>query len=225
MYSKTQINIIDKYIKIIVDSREQKNQHILNFFEVNNINYEIKKLDFGDYSFEMDDNNIIGKINFEKFRVIERKNSLLELSGNLFKNRDRFERELNRKGKTNFTLMIEETESIENIYKGYYRSRKQRISIEKLINKLETLKKTGIKMAEFSSINNMLYDLNDYIPKTNANSYIGSLLALEQRYNFNTVFIPDKKMSGKYIYDIFKYYLREIMNKKNKIEEEKFLTH
>lgn len=221
MYTKKQIDNIYKYIKVIVDSREQENQHILNFFEENKIDYEIKKLDFGDYSFTTKENDIIGKINFEKFIAIERKNGLLEFSRNAFRDKERFERELQRKEKACFTLLIENCEGFEDITKGYYRKRKSIISIETLIKKLERLDK---KRVNFDVVNNFLYDLNYYIPKTNANSFKGVLMSLEQRYKFNTIFIQNNNMSGQYIFDRFKYYLMEVMKKKNKIKEKNFLA-
>ena len=71
---------------IIVDTREQANSFVIRYFEENIIPYTEKKLDEGDYKLEGQDNI-----------VIERKQDLLELAGNVCsKDHQRFKRELLR---------------------------------------------------------------------------------------------------------------------------------
>ena len=71
---------------LISDTREKKNQHVLDYFETVGIKYEIAKLDFGDY--------------MDAYRpgiVIDRKQNIAELAKNVVgKDRDRFVRELER---------------------------------------------------------------------------------------------------------------------------------
>ena len=71
---------------IICDTREKKNQHIINYFERHSIPYEVRKLDTGDY------------MNSENERLtIDRKQNLDELCGNLFSpDKSRFWREVRR---------------------------------------------------------------------------------------------------------------------------------
>ena len=57
---------------IIVDTREKGHKSILKYFDEHNIDYIISKLDYGDY-----------KIYKDNSVVIDRKDSLLELTGNL----------------------------------------------------------------------------------------------------------------------------------------------
>ena len=57
---------------ILADTREKKNKHILDYFEKNNQDYIISKLDTGDYMYYKDYSTIIDK-----------KDSLLEICGNL----------------------------------------------------------------------------------------------------------------------------------------------
>ena len=103
---------------ILVDTREKANSHILEQFSKQGIEYKLKKLDYGDYSFELDGESYQEKI------VIERKGSLTEIAGNFTKGRDRFKREFERamQVKCKVFLMIENG-SIEQIEKGDYRSR------------------------------------------------------------------------------------------------------
>lgn len=71
---------------IICDTREQKNGHILDYFEKNGIPYEVRKLDTGDY---MDDQR--------DGLTVDRKQDLNELCGNLFSHdKSRFWREVRR---------------------------------------------------------------------------------------------------------------------------------
>lgn len=71
---------------LISDTREKKNQHVLDYFEAVGIKYEIAKLDFGDY--------------MDAYRpgiVIDRKQNIAELAKNVVgKDRNRFVRELER---------------------------------------------------------------------------------------------------------------------------------
>lgn len=71
---------------LISDTREKKNQHVLDYFEAVGIKYEIAKLDFGDY---MDA--------YRPGLVIDRKQNIAELAKNVVgKDRGRFVRELER---------------------------------------------------------------------------------------------------------------------------------
>jgi ERCC4-type nuclease len=75
---------------ILVDTREKRNEHITKQFDNLKIPYRHKKLDFGDYSFEIDG------ISYENKIVIELKASLDELASNFTSGRDRFRREFER---------------------------------------------------------------------------------------------------------------------------------
>lgn len=96
-YTDKEKETILKSMVIIVDTREQVNDHIKTHFDTKSIKYVIKKLDYGDYSFYIpknDDLGIIRDLYFDKKVTVERKHSLEELSGNLTNDRERFEKEL-----------------------------------------------------------------------------------------------------------------------------------
>ena len=88
---------------IIVDTREKSWEHIKSFFDKNGIDYEVKKLDTGDYS------------NTENPSVlIDRKANLQEVCSNLMKgkeNRTRFVKECQRafSDHVRFIVLIEGT--------------------------------------------------------------------------------------------------------------------
>lgn len=84
-------------IIILIDTREKVNSHITDYFDRKEISYKKKALDYGDYSFMIPANeklSIPRDLYFNTTCVIERKASLEEISNNLTKERDRFEKEL-----------------------------------------------------------------------------------------------------------------------------------
>lgn len=85
-----------KNMVVIVDSREDKNKPIIQYLEKKKIPYVIRKLDFGDYSCMLKANNDLGltfDVSLENKVVVECKQSLEEISGNLTQGRERFETE------------------------------------------------------------------------------------------------------------------------------------
>ena len=96
---------------VIVDSREKGHKSILKYFDEHNIDYITSKLDYGDYMLYKD-NSI----------VIDRKDSLLELAGNLCHTLEhqRINREITRSkedGCKDFIFLIAESKikSVEDI--------------------------------------------------------------------------------------------------------------
>ena len=86
---------MDKFI--IVDSREKPKAitGILDYFDRNDIEYEVSKLLFGDY------------MEYSRPQlVIDRKQNIAELAKNCTREHDRFRRELERVAKTGSKLII-----------------------------------------------------------------------------------------------------------------------
>lgn len=81
---------------LITDSREKKNAHILAYFDRHNIEYEVRKLDVGDYMFEG------GAIS------VDTKRSISELASNLTNPADksRFWNEVRRGYQSGIKLVI-----------------------------------------------------------------------------------------------------------------------
>ena len=79
-----------------IDSREKKNKNITDYFDRNHIEYEIKKLDTGDY---MSSDN--------PFITIDKKYGLQELVGNICSpDSGRFYREIRRANKEKIKLIF-----------------------------------------------------------------------------------------------------------------------
>jgi len=108
-YTDKQKEELLKSICILIDTREKSNKWITDYFNEKSIPYKSKALSGGDYSFYLPKNeelSISRDMYFDKEIVIERKANLEELSNNLSKERDRFEKELSLfKGK--MFLLIE----------------------------------------------------------------------------------------------------------------------
>ena len=108
-------------LTVLVDTREKRNEHILDYFDRKKILYTKKALDYGDYSFMLPANeklSIPRDLYFNNQIVVERKASLEEISGNLTKERDRFEKELCLAPKTKVLLI--ENANYSDIATGNY---------------------------------------------------------------------------------------------------------
>ncbi len=90
-------------VVVFCDTREQENTHILLAFESLGVKYERRKMDFGDYSFQVQGRD------FSLLCVIERKANIEEFYGNITKDRDRIEKEFRAASDiaSQFTLLIE----------------------------------------------------------------------------------------------------------------------
>ena len=124
-FTDTEIKkLLKENLEIVVDTREQQNQHILDYFSNKKIKYEVRKLDAGDYSIKLTANPEMGFLRDCYIPVtIEKKNSIDELAGS-FKDRTRFESEFIRAVGDNVKifLLIEDAKGYENIINHNYRS-------------------------------------------------------------------------------------------------------
>ena len=127
VFTDKEIKAIKNNLTILVDTREQKNQHILDFFNMKKIKYEVHKLDYGDYSCKIPAGTIEGQtsdIYFDRDIVIERKACIDELASNFKDDGVRVKTELAHINKYNIRsyLFIEDAEYDKNIRTGNYRS-------------------------------------------------------------------------------------------------------
>ena len=103
---------------ILVDTREKKYKHLTDVWDKKKIKWKNKKLDSGDYSFEID------CIDFQNEIAIERKSSIDELCNNFAAGRERFKREFIRaKEKGKYIFLLIENATIQDIYNHNYKSR------------------------------------------------------------------------------------------------------
>lgn len=122
-YSDKELEHILSTLEIIVDTREQKNQHVLDYFRKKNVPFKIRTMKAADYS-DMIPKNLEMGITRDIYLAagIERKNGVDELVGSI-KDRNRFENELIRASKNPFVMIVEDLEGYQKILKGSYRSK------------------------------------------------------------------------------------------------------
>ncbi|HLR02836.1 MAG TPA: ERCC4 domain-containing protein [Virgibacillus sp.] len=124
-YTAKEVKELLATIVILIDTREQKNQHIIDYLNKKGIPYKGKKLDYGDYSAYIPKNADYGILRDTHIPVyVERKNSIDELASTI-KERTRFENELIRSQRSEFLLLVEDEKGYENIVTGRYRSEYQ----------------------------------------------------------------------------------------------------
>ena len=94
--------------KYIFDTREKRNEHIKNYFDKHGLEYEVRKLDVGDY-----------QIDGQPQISVDRKRNLAELSKNLMNAKDhsRFRKEVRRakEQKTKLFVLVEHGGQIKSI--------------------------------------------------------------------------------------------------------------
>jgi ERCC4-type nuclease len=115
-YSELMLGLI-----VLVDSREKVNQHVLEYFDRNKINYRVTKLDHADYSFEFTDPNFK---HYDRKVAVERKAHLDEINNNFTKDRDRFHREFQRAEESGTKIhLVVENATWKKIVNESYRSK------------------------------------------------------------------------------------------------------
>lgn len=119
MFTDKEISNILDDITIIIDTREKKNDHITDIFDEMKVHYRPEKMDSGDYTFELPNYPELG---LDGSIVVERKNSLDEISQNFTKHRDRFQREFQRFEDESVHILIENA-TWKKLLKGSYRSK------------------------------------------------------------------------------------------------------
>ena len=203
-YTYKELKTLLDSLTMVVDTREQKNELILKYFDDKKIPYIVKKLDFGDYSCFIPKYPELGISRDLYFDcVIEKKNSLEEISGNLTTDRTRLENEFIRGKDSRFILMIEKKENkpAMDLINALVKASTMKLSKEQM----EILRSSMNGIGSFEDIVEHRYDT-----KYNESSFIASLFAFAHRYNIDIHFI-DKNYSGKFIHEQFKYYVREYL--------------
>lgn len=214
IFKEKELKEVLKKMEIIIDTRENQNSHITDFFDKKKIPYRIEKLSFGDYSCVIPANSFEGQereIYFDRDIVVERKNGIDELCGNL-KDDTRILKELAHLNKYEIKYYIfVENNDINTSFKGLNKA--ERETVKECLGMLES-KKIKLSPAGFDDDIRSGNYRSEYQPK----SLYARLKTIEARYN--TIIRPiDKQFMGSEIYNTFYYYVREILKNKGFIEE------
>lgn len=105
-YTEKEIQELLKTAIVIVDTREQKANHILKYFDERKIAYAKEKLEYGDFTLKVKIPSLNRDFYFGDILTIERKANLEELSGNLAHERERMIKEFSR-ARGQLILLIE----------------------------------------------------------------------------------------------------------------------
>lgn len=131
--------ILDNMV-VIVDSREQSNKHITDFFDKKGIPYKIIKNDYGDYTAMLPANTLTGfthDIYFDRDIAIERKADIDEIAGNLKEDAARLKKELAHLNmhEIKYFFFVEDKDFHENLRQGNYRSQYDPFTLMQRIKK------------------------------------------------------------------------------------------
>ncbi|ERN52796.1 ERCC4 domain-containing protein [Alkalihalophilus marmarensis] len=121
-YTDKELTELLKTLVIIVDTREQVNEHVRDYFRRHDITYKIQTMKTGDYTAMIPKNEEYG-ISRDMYlsACLERKNGVDELVQSI-KDRNRFEHELWRAKDNPFVLVVEDVDGYRKILNGEYRS-------------------------------------------------------------------------------------------------------
>ena len=156
-YTEAERKKLLENLVVQVDSREQENKHITDFFTAKKIKFEKKSLESGDYSFYITECPELG-INHEWWcdnLFIERKASLDELAGNL--KEERFFNEVKRTLNIKQKFLIIESCSWEDIINHKYMSQYSEKAFYSQLIKLMT--KYDIKIIFTKRSGAMIYQI------------------------------------------------------------------
>lgn len=176
-FTDTEIKkLLKENFVILVDTREQSNQHVLDGFDDKKINYKSQVINEGDYTAIITKRPEMGIYRDLYFPVaVERKNSIDEIAGNFADKVDsrddvRLERELIRaksKGIKIF-LLVEDPKGWKTIQNGSYRSLYKSSSLIGRLTKTEVrylngTTFTGREDSAFHIWRLLYYSIRDYL--------------------------------------------------------------
>jgi len=122
-YTDTELKKLLRSLTMVIDTREQDNKAITDYFTAKKIPYVTQKMNFCDYSCFLPANMELGIARDTYIDCyLERKGSLEELSGNLCNDRTRLESEFLRAKGKRLIMMIEESAGLEKIIEHKYRT-------------------------------------------------------------------------------------------------------
>lgn len=138
-YTDKQYKELLSSIVIQVDKREKSNQHIIDWFDKNNIQHISKSFESGDYGFMIPKNEGLGFVRdtfFVDELFIERKHDLDELAGNLKDNT--FINEIKRTKNIEHKYIIIENGSWDDILAHKYQSKYNELAFYRTLLKLQS---------------------------------------------------------------------------------------
>ena len=199
-FKDSEIGRILRNLVVLVDTREQANDHIIQYFKDNKIAYKKQKLDYGDYSCMLPVGTFEGQtrdVFFTNDIVVERKFCIDELAMNL------------KDKKTNINEVNQE---IIDLLGKEYLAKVLKSDYNRFKQELTSINKGGISF--FIALEDHLFDKHlenhAYRALYEPDTLKARLRGLERE--FNTVIRPvSKDYIGDLIYTTLKYGVRNIL--------------
>lgn len=149
---------------ILHDTKEQQNQHIIDYFEKEGIRHKARSLKTGDYTFMLEadpDFGITRDLWFSDVLAIERKNSVEELAGNIADSGGtaRFAREMSRFKDIQTVYLVIENDQLDDIILHNYRSQ---INADSFLRTMLTWQKKSnfyINFVRRENMGKLIYEL------------------------------------------------------------------
>lgn len=157
-YTDKQYKDLLNSLVIQIDKREQRNEHIVEWFDKNNINYMMKSFESGDYGFIIKKNEELGfcrDTHFVDELFIERKHDLDEIAVNL--KESAFINEIKRTMNIKNKYIIIENGSWDDIINHNYKSKYNEKAFYRTMLKLQS--KYGIKIIFCKNSGEMIYNI------------------------------------------------------------------
>ena len=169
-YTDKEYKELLKHLQIIATTNEQRNEHILSYFDLNKIPYRERKLANGDYNFcvtACPDLGFSQDTYFTDELFIERKNSLTELASSI--NNEAFHYELKRsRNIPDKFLLVEQANGWEGLIAHDYKTEYSEKAFYKTLRKFQLEYGLNIDFCEKSHMGYAIYTiavqtLNKYI--------------------------------------------------------------
>ncbi|MCB2310674.1 ERCC4-type nuclease [Clostridium tagluense] len=193
---------------ILVDSREQANSHITDWFDKSKKKYKVQKLDYGDYCCYLPIGSFEGQLRdiyFTDEIVIERKFCIDELAMNL---------------KDNKTNINEIKQEIIELFGEKYLAKVLKTDYNRMKQELTSINKYGIEFYIFMEGNNFDEDIRKghFRSQYDASTLYKRFKGLERE--FKTIIRPiSKEFMGSEIYNTLRYGVRNILVHRGFIED------
>ena len=147
---------------ILCDSKDKKNEHILEEFDKQKIEYKTKSLKTGDYSFLIKACPELGfqyDTYFTDELCIERKNSIDELAGNIKEHDERFFKELNRMINIKTCYLLIENNKIDDIINHNYQSQYNELAFIRRLLGVQKISNFYLNFVQKENMGFMIYEI------------------------------------------------------------------
>lgn len=161
-YTEKQLKELVGHLVVLHTGNEQKNNHILEYFDKHKIKHKERALKTGDYSFMIEACPELGFIKDTYFTdelCIERKNSLTELAGNLSEKDERFFKELNRMINIKNNYLLIEDDSMYNLITHNYGTKYNELSFIRRLLNIQKLTNLYVYFIKKEHMGHMIYEI------------------------------------------------------------------